>query len=352
MTVGVGVIGLGFMGATHVRAYSAANGAGFANRLVAVAGGERESLQGFARVRGNIGQAQSERLFDPADVVASTDAMDVLGHPGVDLVSICTPTDTHADLASEAMRRGKHVVIEKPVATTLAEVQRIRDAAGGGGGAGGVMCMAAMCVRFWPGWSWLKDRIEDGSLGAVRSAVFTRLGARPDWSDFYGDVRRSGGALFDLHVHDADFVRYLFGDPVSVMSAGSREHVTTLYRFGGDRATGHVVAEGGWVRGGGFGFRMRYVVEFEAGVAEFDLARTPALVLHRVGVNGGGESEEIEIEAGLTGYDLEIRAALDAVRRGGVSPVPIEEAVSVTRLLECEMVSLESGAAVRFGGGG
>ncbi|MCA9305274.1 MAG: Gfo/Idh/MocA family oxidoreductase [Phycisphaerales bacterium] len=341
MTVGVGVIGLGFMGATHVRAYASANAAGFSNRLVAVADGNRERLAGAAPVRGNLGSDTGERLFDPSGVLGSHDPTDVIECPGVQLISICTPTDTHAELAIAAMERGKHVLIEKPVAISAAEVERVRDVAV----RSGVVCMPAMCMRFWPGWKWLKRRVSDGSLGRVRSAVFTRLGTRPGWSDFYADDARCGGALFDLHIHDADFVRYLFGMPDEVFSVGSRAHVTTAYRF--NKGPGHVVAEGGWDNAEGFGFRMRYRVVFEDATAEFDLARSPRLMVSR-----DGRCEPVAIDDALTGYDGEVRAAVDAVERGVASPVDMQDALGVTRLLECELASLESGRAVRAGGGG
>ena len=132
------------------------------------------------------------------------------------------------------------------------------------------LCMPAMCVRFWPGWSWLRERVVDGSLGAVRSAVFRRLGTRPGWAKFYADVERSGGALFDLHVHDTDFVQWCFGTPASLSSTGSLDHLTTLYRYPGGPP--HVVVEGGWDHAPGFPFQMRYTVIFEHATADFDLA--------------------------------------------------------------------------------
>ncbi|MCA9281742.1 MAG: Gfo/Idh/MocA family oxidoreductase [Phycisphaeraceae bacterium] len=344
MTVGVGVIGLGFMGATHVRAYASANAAGFANRLVAVADGNAERLAGSAPVRGNLGSDTGERLFDPSRVRGSHDPMGVIECPDVQLISICTPTDSHAELAIAAMERGKHVLIEKPVAISTAEVERVRDAAV----RSGVLCMPAMCMRFWPGWTWLKRKVSDRSLGRVRSAVFTRLGTRPGWSDFYADDARCGGALFDLHIHDADIVRYLFGMPDEVVSVGTRAHVTTMYRYGrGSDGPVHVVAEGGWDNAEGFGFRMRYRVVFEEATAEFDLARSPRLMVSR-----DGRCEPVETDDTLTGYDGEIRAAVDAVEHGRPSPVDIRDTVGVTRLLGHELESLESGRVVRVGVGG
>ena len=104
----------------------------------------------------------------------------------------------------------------------------------------------------------------DGNFGAVRSASFQRLTSRPVWSpEFYGDYGRSGGALIDLHIHDTDFVRWCFGEPDSVDTAGGLDHMTTLYRY--PSGPSHVVAEGGWDPTPGFEFRMRFVVVFEHG---------------------------------------------------------------------------------------
>jgi predicted dehydrogenase len=208
-------------------------------------------------------------------------------------------------------------------------VQRLAEVAARSQG----LCMPAMCMRFWPGWDWLREHVRRGTFGAVRSAVFARLGTRPQWNRFYADPGLSGGALFDLHVHDADFVRWCFGEPAEVRSTGTLDHVTTLYRYPGGPA--HVVAEGGWDHTPGFAFRMRYVVAFEHATAEFDLAREPRLVLSR-----GGASEAIALP-GHTGYDGEVRHLLAMIARGERSlAATVDEAVGLTRMLERERASL------------
>ena len=88
---------------------------------------------------------------------------------------------------------------------------------------------------------------------------------------FYEDDSRTGGALVDLHIHDADFVRWVFGAPDELRSTGTTAHVTTLYRYLDGPA--HVVAEGGWDHSPGAPFKMRYVVVFDEATADFDLGR-------------------------------------------------------------------------------
>lgn len=338
-TVGVGVVGLGFMGTTHVQAYQAAAKAGWPCRLVAVADKSAERLTGRASGAGNIGTGTPEQIFDPAQVRCYFDPRQVLEDPNVHLVSVCTHTDTHVDLAIAALRAGKHVLVEKPVAITSAEVQRLAKAAA----ESGKLCMPAMCMRFWPEWAWLREAVRSGVYGKAVSATFQRLGAPPTWTDFYRDVHRSGGSLIDLHIHDTDFIRWCFGEPAEVVSTGTLMHVSTIFRYPGGPT--HVLAEGGQDYAPGFGFKMRYVVGFERATAEFDLARTPALMLH---TESGSEGVALPAGKPESGYDGEIRHLVRAIADGTPTiglTATIDDAVRTMQLLEAERRSLETGRA-------
>ena len=325
--VGVAVLGLGFMGRTHLGAYHAANAAGHANELVAVCDSDRDRRRGLPGGQGNLEDgAELELMFDPTTVLAYADPSELFADDGVHLVSICTHTDSHVDLAIQALEAGKHVLVEKPVALHSADVERLADAAE----SASTLCMPAHCMRFWPAWRWLRDVVANGEYGAVRSASFRRLSAPPSWSaDFYADAERTGGALVDLHIHDADFIRWCFGPPSSVTSAGSVNHLTTLYRY--DDGPKHVTAEGGWDHTPGFDFQMRYVVVFERATAEFSLSHDPQLTLSR-----DGETHPVEVAA-HDGYQGEVSHLLDCIRSGRRDlDVTLREAVELARMLEAE----------------
>jgi predicted dehydrogenase len=294
-------------------------------------------LSGKVKVEGNVqSSARAGRLFDPHGVRTNTRLDKFLADKRLQLVSVCTHTPTHVEVALAALKAKKHVIVEKPVALDPAAIVKLERAAT----RAGKICMPAMCMRFWPGWSWLKGRVDSGELGAVKSAVFQRLASAPAWADdFYRDAELTGGALFDLHIHDADFVHWLFGAPKSVASTGSIDHITTLYRY--PRGPKHVVAEGGWDHSPGFAFRMKYVVVFERGTAEYDNARQPQLTLTRE-----GRTQPIEILA-FTGYDGEIRHVLELV--GGThktARATLGEAALVARCLLAEKKSLATGRTV------
>jgi len=327
--IGVGVVGLGFMGRTHIEAYAAARAFGLANQLVAVADARVERLSGDGPVDGNLGGTADKGLFDPGTTRGYRRPEDLFADEDVQLVSICTPTDTHVELALAALEAGKHVLVEKPVALDPIAVERLRDAAR----AASTLCMPAMCMRFWPGWSWLKQRIAEGTFGAVKSAAFRRLGSRPAWSPFYADPLRSGGALFDLHIHDTDFVHWCFGEPDSVVSTGSIDHVTTEYRYAGGPAC--VTAEGGWSRAPDEPFVMAYEVQFDQVTARFDLGREPKLCLER-----DGTIELVEIED-ADGWTVEVRTFLEAIRDGRRElDATLDDALAVTRTLVAERAGL------------
>lgn len=338
-TVGVGVIGLGFMGRVHVGAYAAAARDGHACRLVAVCDPDPQRRAGRAAGGGNIGGPGPEQLFDPAIVAAYADPAELLRDPRIALVSICTYTESHVDLALRALEAGKHVLVEKPISLHAAEVRRLADAAR----AAHTLCMPAMCMRFWPAWEWLHARVHDGTLGAVRSATFQRMGSGPTWSaEFYRDPARSGGAFFDLHIHDADFIHWCFGLPQAVSTIGTHQHQTTLYHgLAGPR---HLVAEGAWDLAPSSGFRMRYLVNFERATAEFDLTHVTPLRLHRE-----GGTEVIDVGA-LTGYDGEVRHIVSLITVGSRQlRVTMDDAVRVAEMMEAELRSMQSGATVALG---
>jgi predicted dehydrogenase len=324
----IAIIGMGFMGRTHAAAYERAGELGYPSSVRGV-----YTLAGETARIGNLGPRQATQ----GSWHAYPTLEDLLADQEVLGVSICTPTDTHVELATRALDAGKHVLVEKPVALDVDSIRSLETAAR----RADRIVMPAFCMRFWPGWPWLRERIASGELGALRALSVTRITAAPDWNDFYLDPRRSGGALFDLHLHDADFLRWCLGDPQRVLSAGTERHQTTVYSYEG--RPGPIVAEGAWLEPG-LAFRMRYVAEFEDAVADFELGRSPELLVTRGGVSSG-----VKLSS-ATAYELEVRHFLDLVLGRTVAPLAtLGDAIAVTRLLEAERASLASEQPVAFG---
>lgn len=332
----VGVLGLGFIGQTHVRSYHDAQAAGLPVRLAAVADQNPGLLSGSVKQQGNIETTQEDFLFDPAHVRTTTEADELIASDDIDLISICTHTDTHVELATRVLNAGKHVLVEKPIARSSDEIARLAQAAEEAARRG-VLCMPAMCMRFWPAWAWLRGRIQSNEFGSARSATFQRLGSTPGWSDgFYKDKARSGGALLDLHIHDTDFVTFCFGKPNVVVSTGDEDHVSTQYSYSGSPV--HVTAEGCWDRHPSAPFVMRFSVCFERATVEFQLGAENELLVH-----DDSGSHPIPMST-ATGWDMQIRAMVQAIHdRLLAPPVTMTDALGVMKILEAERKSLLSG---------
>ncbi|MDZ4673449.1 MAG: Gfo/Idh/MocA family oxidoreductase [Gemmatimonadota bacterium] len=332
MTLGVGVIGFGVMGRTHAAAYQAAERAGLAVRLEAIC--SRQVAGVDAGGVGNLTElAAGDIAVELAGLRAFRSAEAMLADARIDAVSITTWTESHVPLALAALAAGKHVLVEKPVALSTLEVERLAAAV-----PDGLVCMPAFCMRFWPGWPWLRDTIRNGSLGALQSLQLSRLGEPPGWAQaFYRDLERSGGALFDLHIHDVDFVRWCLGDPASLASTGSRSHVTTRYQFPDGPA--EVVAEGGHLAQPGFGFHMKYRAVFEDAVADFHHSRESPVLLTR-----DGATTPVALPAG-TAYEAQARHFIEQCLGLGSEPLraTMADAVAATRLLEREAEMVEAG---------
>src|SRR5256886_380570 len=122
--VGVGIVGLGFMAATHLKAYRQIEG----YRIAALCNPSGRNLDGdFSKVGGNVGSTEPLKL-DMSRVKAYRSFADLLADPAVQLVDICAPTHTHPELAIAALRARKHVLCEKPLARTA---ELAREIAGG-----------------------------------------------------------------------------------------------------------------------------------------------------------------------------------------------------------------------------
>ena len=334
-TIEVGIVGLGFMAATHLKAYRQID----ACRIAALCNPSGRNLDGhFPVVTGNAGSGEPFKL-DMAGVQAYRDFAGLLANSEVQMVDICAPTHAHPELAIAALEAGKHVLCEKPLARTAKEARQIADVAA----SAGRILMPAMCLRFWPEWVWLKQAIDTNAFGRVLAARFRRVAQPPAWGQkFFLDGKLSGGALLDLHIHDTDFIQFCFGRPLSVFStgfskvSGAIDHVVTQYHVASGAS---VSAEGSWAMTEGFGFQMSYTAVFEHATADYDIARgADALKLFEK----GKEPRALRLN-GQDGYFGELNYMLECVRSDTPpSTVTPEDGVSAVEICEAEERSVNS----------
>lgn len=334
----VGIAGFGFMGRMHYRCFKALEGV----EVAAVCDADPRAFGEAGAARGNIAGAEGE--VDLRNVAIHADLGEMLAREALDAVSITVPTHLHAECSISALASGVHVLCEKPMALNLADGRRMIEAAR----RAGKLLQIGHCTRFWPEYAWAKETIERGTYGRVIAATFQRLAATAarKAGSWFTDESRSGGMPLDLHIHDTDFVQYLFGMPQSVSSFGAEVpggglvHIATRYEY----ADTLVVAEGGWAMMPPFGFQMRFHIALERATLDFDYQRDPKLRLATV------EGESLAPRcAGGDGYSHEIAHFARRVRGESVPEViTAEEALNSLRIVAAERESARRGRSVRL----
>ena len=336
--VKVAVVGLGFMGITHIKSYQQLPNA----KLVAVCDAFRQPVNGvLTGVSGNI--SSSDALDLGRDIRAYKELADLLKDGDVDLIDLCVPTPLHAPQATAALQSGRHVLCEKPLARNSTIAREIVAAAKSAKG----FFMPAMCMRFWPGWSWLKELAAKNTYGKILTARFRRVSAPPGWSrNSYFKGEDSGGALLDLHIHDTDFVQFLFGRPKSVFStglsrfSGAIDHVVTQYNVAGGAT---VYAEGSWLLTAGF--NMSYTVMFEKATVDFDSARGADALR----VDEEGQPTRTVKPEGVDGYVEELRHLVNSIQTGQAPTIVTpQDGLSAVEICEAEEQSVKSGRVVEL----
>jgi predicted dehydrogenase len=191
MPVRVALIGCGWIQDFHARAVAQCGG-----EVVVVANHREASARAFADRHG-IGRV-------------TTDWGSLAGDPGIDAAVVATPNALHAPQSIAFLEAGRHVLVEKPMATTVAECDAMIQAST----RGGASLMVAHCWRFHDDVRALRRRIDAGELGRI---VKTRgYGVHAGWGPsgwFAERALAGGGALPDMGVHAIDTVRFLLGDP-------------------------------------------------------------------------------------------------------------------------------------------
>ncbi len=140
-----------------------------------------------------------KQTFPNTPIFDNPDA--VMDDKSIDAIVIATPANTHAELAIKALERGKHILVEKPMARTVEEVEKISMTAR----QRNLVAMVGHIFLYHPAVRYLKDLINSGELGQVRYIYSQRLNL--------GRIRSDIDALWNFAPHDVSVIQYLFGDP-------------------------------------------------------------------------------------------------------------------------------------------
>ena len=298
------------------------------------------------------------------------DPSDLLADPGIDIVDICAPNGFHADYAIAALEAGKHVICQKPLAPTPAEIRRIieaRDKAG-------KLVMTAQQYRFAAISQALKATVDAGRLGRIYHARcwYLRRAGLPVRPGLIYKRNSGGGVCIDIGVHVLDLTLWLMGNPQPVTVTGTAPAILAT----------HPDARG--MRGASIPSDID-VEDFAAGFVRFANGATLSIevswLLHHArdpdkrvwvyGTEGGlvfpdGTLHHAGMESGplldtqitprgtpfgeydQAAFSAAFDAFAEAALTGAESPVPPEQSLQVQSILEGIYRSHQSGAEVRL----
>lgn len=322
----VGVVGAGFIAVEHLKRW---------RHL-----GVELHLQGGARAEA-LGEQYGATVH--SSLASLIDAVDV--------VDICTPTPTHAEIAIFAARAERHVISEKPLADSLASAAQAMEACE----ARGVRLFVGHVVRYFPEYSAVHDAVIAGKTGEPAVLRLARESAPPerDGTDWIFDEAKSGGVIGDLMIHDIDFARWIAGDVVRVhaRTVSTRDDDVADHAFviltHENGAISHLVAS--WAMTAPM-FRTRVEVVGATGMLEYDSSSTvPVQIYRREQAQDADASGLPDLFDDLSDEDpfvLQFRDFLNAIDTGEPTRATPNDAIEALRISLAAVESAGTGRAV------
>lgn len=325
------ILGTGFIGSLHAATVNRIEG----YQLVAVADVNEDAGRKAAAEYNCKYYADAEEMFQKEEI---------------DIVHVCLPTFLHEKYVLLAAQYKKSILCEKPFALSAAAAQRMTDACE----KAGVKLMIAQAARWWPEFLEIKKLLKNGVFGDIHMVYCNRLAQHPNWSIWHRDPQKSGGSLFDMNLHNIDYLFDLFGEVASVYAVGWKSptgcwnHVISSITFqNGIKA----VDEGSFEIVGNFPFgialRMtgdKATIDYKF-TAGFNIENLSAATAQTVLFEKGRDPVVLSI-AGMDAYEAEIRAFIDCVTYNKPLPIQAADSVKVIKIVEAIEQSLETGKVI------
>jgi predicted dehydrogenase len=289
------VVGFGFMGMTHARNIIRHKDL----NLAAIVDSNAALFSMESTVKsGNI-QTGDFSVRDSGSAVKYTDFDKCLDSEDIDAVIICVHTGLHYEMTMKSLSRNKHVFVEKPFCLDIGQAQEMTDLAR----RKGRVLMVGQVVRFMKPYIILKKWIDSGEFGNLKFLHLSRFCGVPGWGQWKeGKIAEaSGGALFDLVIHDIDFVNYLFGSPDEIRSVtlpgklSNHDYISAHWNY---RTKGiDVRIEGGNIFHSSFPFQAGYMAGFEKASIHYSTSCGD-----KIRVSDDNEVREVSAGDAGTGY--------------------------------------------------
>lgn len=313
--INVGVAGIGFMGWIHWLAYQSVPTA----QVGAICEvDEKKRVGDWTGIQGNFGPPGEQ--VDLSGISTYSTLEEMLQDDSLDAVDLCLPPFAHADATVAALEAGKHVFVEKPMALTIEDCDRMLAAAE----KSGKLLFVGHILPLLPEFAFVREAAAQGRYGKLIGGSFKRVISDPTWLPHFYDPDRIGGPLLDLHIHDAHLIRLLFGRPQAVTARGRMrgdvvEYFHSIFDFEDPELV--VQATSGVIHQQGRAFTHAYEVQFEQATVLFDFATLDGegrVAMPCTVLNAGGSVEQPKLGSGdpVDAFKLEIAEVVRCIEAG------------------------------------
>ncbi|MCO6044414.1 Gfo/Idh/MocA family oxidoreductase [Aeoliella sp. ICT_H6.2] len=343
----IGIAGLGFMGMVHYLNYQRVRGV----KVAAIATPEPERRAGdWRKIKGNFGPPGERMDLSGVETFATVDEM--IDNADIDAVDITLPPSLHMSAAIRALEAGKQVFCEKPIAMTTSDGKKIVKAAT----KAGCPLLVGHVLPFFPEYAWALKAIRSGKYGQVLGGSFRRVISDPTWLKNYWTADQVGGPMLDLHVHDAHFIRLVFGKPSSLSSIGRMheglpEFWHTQFQF---ESGVTVEATSGTIDQQGRSFDHGFEIHLEDATLVFEFAvlgDTGRYLCPPTLLTSTGRAKEAKLSGGdpMDAFAAELKEVTRCFSSGEPSDIlGADLALDAVEMCHAQSKSLASGRAVRL----
>jgi predicted dehydrogenase len=306
----VAVVGFGFMGMTHtINILKNEN-----LNLVAIVDKDLDGIE--EKLTSGSGNFSTGNI-DPEVLASINKYQDLevcLKQEQLDAVHICVHTNLHVQLATMALNAGVSVFLEKPMTLNVQEGEELIALAENKG----CLFMVGHVLRFMPPYEKLKQWIDDGTYGKLNFLSLSRFSGVPSWGQWKEKQKAfgtSGGALFDLVIHDIDFVNYVFGEPDQIESTNlpgalsEYDYISALWSYTDKDLK--VKVEGGNTFHSNFPFQAGYMANFEKASILFTTMKAEVIQIAT-----DDEVTEVSADDGGDGFYNEIAYFAECLAHG------------------------------------
>ena len=312
------ICGFGFMGQTHCANIMQNENAAIA-AIINTSG--RENIK---PVSGNIKTSAMD--WDSLnEIPVFTSLTDCIDKCEFDAAVIATPTANHQAMASELLRHGKHIFLEKPLCATEAEARQLLEVAAQSNS----IFHVGHCLRFFPEYQYLSSVCSKKQYGKLKYLKLVRRTGVPVWGAWKNkdtSLKSITGPVFDLNIHDVDIALKLLGKPEKITAVKER-YSEKLFRAFWETSSGAAVEiEGGFAEQPTYPFRSGYTAIFEDAILEYNSPGQGSPIL-----SSQEKSEPISL-ASQDGYRLETDAFIQSICEQTAEHCTVEEAANAVSI--------------------